>query len=113
MKSKALNKEQILSTLRKHHASEDESVLREASYNLAMANVTEDTLTERAAQAIQRLRANQIKSSPLAVARQKSVTASIQDCPICRIAMSSVKLLDEKPAWYCADHRIVVPKPIE
>ncbi len=111
MKSQKPNKEQILSTLRKHHASEDEKVLREVSYNLAIANVAEDRILERAAQAIERLRAGQTKS-PLTVAKQRT-QASIQDCPICRIAMSSVKLLDEKPAWYCADHRIVVPKPTE
>lgn len=112
MKSRILTRDEILATLRKHHASEEEGVLREASYNLAIASITEDRLLERANQAIERLRASQAKGSPLSVARQKS-QASIQDCPICRIAMSSVKLLDDKPAWYCTDHRIVVPKPVE
>lgn len=111
MKSKTLSKDEIYRTLRKHHASEPDKVLLEASYNLAIAEVSEETLMEKAAKAIQRINSAPEKQSPLGA--QQAARQDLATCPICRIAMSSVKLLEDKPAWYCADHRIVVPKPTE
>ena len=110
MKSKTLSKDEIYKRLREHYASEPEQVLREASYNLAMSSVSEETVLARAGRAIEKLNAYGSRS-PLSA--QQAQRTDLQTCPICRIAMSSVKLLEDKPAWYCADHRIVVPKPTE
>ena len=113
MKPKIPSRDEIYRKLRKHYASESEQVLREASYNLAIASVEETSLLDKAAQAIQRISQTAAQRSPLASQQAQQRSADIQSCPICRIAMSSVKLLEEKPAWFCADHRIIVPKPIE
>lgn len=107
-----LSKDEIFRTLKKHHASESDETLREVSYNLAIASVEEDNLLDKAATALERVR-SRATASPLTQHRKAEGRSELQVCPICRIAMSSVKLLEDKPAWYCADHRIVVPKPVE
>ena len=51
----------------------------------------------------------------LATRRQEKVlsyTAGMKDCNRCRKKMHSVKLHSGRPGYYCADCRIVMPKPV-
>jgi hypothetical protein len=106
-----LTKEEIYRELSKHYASEPEKILREASYNLALASISGDELMLKASRAIERLK--QYGNSPDALQASKSQKPVLSYCPICKFEMVSVKLLDDKPAWHCPDHRITVPKPVE
>lgn len=113
MKSKIPSRDEIYRALRKHHASESEQTLREVSYNLALASVEESSLLDKAAQAIQRISQTAARRSALSEQNDQRKSSDIQHCVICRMEMRSVKLLEDKPAWFCSDHRIIVPKPIE
>jgi hypothetical protein len=111
----AMTKDQILRKLIQRYPSESTKVLNEVSYNLALASVDESTLETRAAKALDRLRgANhpQHPHSPLTVEAMKNQKQSLSSCPICKHTMKTVKLLEDRNAFYCGDHRIVVPFPV-
>ena len=110
----AMTKNQILQILNQRYPSESPKVLNEVSYNLALASVDETTIDRRAAQALDRLKAAQMVEvqSPLSHEAQKNKKQALSVCQICKQPMKTVKLLDDRNAFYCGDHRIVVPFPV-
>lgn len=111
MGSKKLSKDEILQLLKSHHASEETAILNEVSYNLAIASIAQDRLLEKASAAITKLK----QYRPISALSQakNNTPPPLHYCPVCKFEMETVKLLEDKAAWYCPDHRIVVPKPVE
>ena len=108
--SQGMDRSSIYRKLRERFKDEKPELLQEVAYNLALGSVTAD-LEIRAAGAIERLRARQ-HTSPLEAEAKKSQANFLSICPICKCGMRSVKLLEDRDAFYCPDHRIVVPFPI-
>jgi hypothetical protein len=106
----ALTRDEIYQKLKAANAEQPEKVLKEVSYNLALAGVTASTLEERAAMALQRIKSEH-GSNALSHEAKKNEKTSLSKCPICRFDMKTVKLLEDRNAFYCPDHRIVVPFP--
>ena len=107
----ALSKDQIFNKLKERYASENQKLLNEVAYNLSLASTNENTLEERAAKALQALRARATMASPLEQTATKKEKTSLSVCPICKCGMRTVKLIEDRDAFYCPDHRIVVPFP--
>lgn len=110
----ALKREEILSKLKVEFKDQDEKLLKEVSYNLALANIDWGSLTLRAQQALDKLKGS--KSSPLSALEKeayKTYSKVLSSCPICKQDMRLVKLMEERPAFYCPDHRVCQPLPAE
>lgn len=105
-----MSKDEILSKLIEKYASEDRTILKEAAYNLALASTTASNLEERAARALKLLSASKAPT-PLARAATKVQHSAFSNCPICKMGMQTVKLIEDRNAFYCSDHRVVVPFP--
>lgn len=96
--------------LKNQFKGESEDLLREAAYNLALGGIDTSGLHIKARQALETLK----RKDQISIRQGfKTEANGLEICPICKFEMKSVKLLDDKPAWYCPDHRIVVPKPVE
>jgi hypothetical protein len=107
-----LSRDEILNKLIAKYASEDLKNLKEAAYNLALASTTEATLEERAAKALRLLHAAKAQApSPLTKSAEKATSSFLSVCPICKCKMRTVKLIEDRDAFYCQDHRVVVPFP--
>lgn len=107
----ALTKEQIFKKLAQRFKDKDETILKEVAYNLAMASVTEAGLEERAEKALEKLQSSGFISMPLERAVNSKNKNKLSICPICKMDMQTVKLLEDRNAFYCKDHKIVVPYP--
>lgn len=107
----ALTKEQIFNKLKQKFKDKDEKLLREVSYNLSIASVTEANLEERAGNALKKLQGSGFVSMPLDHAVRNRNKNKLSTCPICKMDMQTVKLLEDRNAFYCRDHKIVVPYP--
>ena len=107
-----MDRSSIYKKLRERFKDEKPELLQEVAYNLALGSVVTADLETRAASAIERLRPRQHAASPLASEAKKSEANFLSICPICKCGMRSVKLLEDRDAFYCPDHRIVVPFPI-
>jgi hypothetical protein len=107
-----LSRDEILNKLIAKYASEDLKNLKEAAYNLALASTTEATLEERASKALRLLHAAKSQApSPLTKSAEKAQSSFLSVCPICKCKMRTVKLIEDRDAFYCQDHRVVVPFP--
>jgi hypothetical protein len=112
--SQALTKDEIYRILATRHSGQDPKILKEISYNLALASTTESSLDGRAAQALKRLQGD--TNPPSKVLHQAAQAASHNQrnrCPICKSAMEVVKLLEDQPAYHCVQHKITEPFPKE
>jgi len=108
----ALTKDQIFKKLAAKFKDKDEKSLKEVSYNLSLAStVTESNLEEKAAKALEKLQGSGFLSMPLDHAARMKNKNKLSICPICKMDMQTVKLLEDRRAFYCKDHRIVVPYP--
>lgn len=109
-----MTKNQILQILSQRYPSESPKVLNEVAYNMTLANVDESTIDRRAAHALERLKSSQMVQvqSPLAHEAARNKKQALSVCQICKQPMKTVKLLEDRNAYYCNDHRIVVPFPI-
>lgn len=107
-------KDQIFKKLVQRYASESTTTLKEAAYNLSLANVVEGEFWDRAEKAINKIRQHQASgsSSILSEAAKKATNSALSICPICKNKMNLVKLLDDKQAFYCTDHKICQPLPV-
>ena len=109
-----MTKNQILQILSQRYPSESPKVLNEVAYNMALASVDESSIDQRAAKALDRLKASQMFDQPSALSHEatKNKKQALSVCQICKQPMKTVKLLEDRNAYYCGDHRIVVPFPI-
>lgn len=107
-------KDDIYKKLIQRYASESPSVLKEAAYNLSIANVVEADFWGKAEQAISRIRQvhTQAKPSILSEAAKKAYSSNLATCPICKTKMNLVKLLEDRESFYCQDHKICQPLPL-
>ena len=110
-----LSREAILKRLQEHHGSPDDArLLSEVAYNLTLAATTEENLEERAARALQKLRRDGFNpSAPLTQAASTGAASKLSTCPICKMSMQPVNLIENRPVYYCQDHKISVPLPVE
>lgn len=106
-----LKKEEIFKIISSTHKEESPQTLKEVAYNLALASTTTSNLAERAARAVEKLRNQEKPHAPLTQAAVKQESNSLSICPICKFKMKTVKLLEDRSAFYCQDHKIVVPFP--
>jgi hypothetical protein len=108
-----MSKDEILKKLVSKYTSEDAKILKEAAYNLALASTTEANLDERAARALRLLHAAKVHQdqAPLTKSAAKAQSSALSVCPICKTKMRTVKLIEDRDAFYCQDHRVVVPFP--
>lgn len=107
-------KDKIYRQLVQRYASEEPSILKEAAYNLAVANVVEADLWSKADQAIARIKQAKPKGgSILSEAAKKAYASQLAICPICKAKMNLVKLLDDREVFFCQDHKICQPLPLE
>lgn len=108
-------KDDIYRKLKQRYAAEDASILKEAAYNLSIANVVESSFWEKADQAVARIKEAQANKKPsmLSEAAKKAYSSALSNCPICKQKMNLVKLLDERQAFYCMDHKICQPLPVD
>jgi hypothetical protein len=110
-------KDQIYRALIQRYASESPDILREAAYNLALASAEPmaDNFWDRAGQALARIKhaKSEQKPSMLSEAAKKAYASQLAICPLCKQKMNLVKLLDDREAFYCQDHKICQPLPIE
>ena len=107
-----LTREQILEKLRERYAQEPETKLREIAYNLTLASTVEANWVERADRAVKRLQGHNLHAqTPLGLEANKNAQAQLSSCPICKFPMRTVKLLEDKDAFFCPDHRVCVPFP--
>lgn len=111
--SKLLSKDQIFKVLRAKFADQNEKTIREISYNLCLANTTESSLEERARRALDKISASPMGATPLNQSAKSAQHGKLSICPICKMGMKTVKLLEGHPAYYCPDHRITVKFPKE
>jgi len=112
--TKHLTKDEIFRVLASRYQDKDPKTLKEVAYNLSLASVTNSSLEERAARALQQIQSAPIGAgSPLRQAAAKSVHGKLSVCPICKMGMKTVKLMEDRAAYYCPDHRIAIPFPIE
>jgi hypothetical protein len=110
-----LSREEIQKKLTARYSSEDQKTLKEISYNLAVAGTTENNLEIRAAQALKRLKGAAPSAAAEALHHASKMTAHnmLSICPICKVGMSPVKIMDDREVYYCAQHRIIQPLPID
>lgn len=114
-------KDQIYRQLVQRYASESPLVLKEAAYNLSLASTdgqtveANDKFWDKAQQAIARIKQAQPqnKHSMLSEAAKKAYSSALAICPLCKMKMNLVKLLDDRQAFYCQDHKVCQPLPIE
>ena len=106
-----LKKDQILKILTQRYQTETPRLLNEVAYNLALASTTEANLDARASRAFDKLRGLVKPNQPLTEAATRQEANQISVCPVCKCKMKTVKLLDDRNAFYCHDHKIVVPFP--
>lgn len=109
-----LSRDEIFQVLAGLHQDQDPKVLKEVAYNLSLASTSSSSLEERAARALNRIKAS--PALPQGVLRStatKSAHGKLSICPICKMEMKPVKLLEARSAYYCPDHRITVPFPKE
>lgn len=108
----SLNKEQIYKKLKSKFDNVSDSQLREVSYNLSMANVVEANIYDLAAKSLERLQ--KFSSSLLSqqAAKIQANDLNSKPCPICKIPMVLVNLMEGRQAHYCSDHKIVEPLPV-
>lgn len=109
-------KDQIYKALMQRYASEQSTVLKEAAYNLSIASIepVEATFWDKASQAIARIKQSQNKGpSMLSEAAKKAYSSALAICPLCKQKMNLVKLLDDRQSFYCQDHKICQPLPID
>lgn len=109
-----LTKEQIYQQIKKNYANESEVNLREVSYNLSLANVVEANVLDLAAKSFEKLKRFSSKSLLAeSAAKVQSNDLKSKQCPVCKMPMVLVNLLEGKKAHYCNAHRIVEPLPVE
>ncbi len=108
MKTRVLSRAEILDQLKTKFPQEKTEILQEASYNLSLASTESSQLQERMARAVER-----IKATPARKFQVQSDSGGLDICPLCRFQMKSVNLIDDKGAWYCNEHKIVVPHPVK
>jgi hypothetical protein len=109
-------KDQIYRKLIQRYASEQPSVLKEAAYNLSLGSVevVEADFWNKATQAIGRIKEAQARpNTMLSEAAKKAYSSALAVCPLCKQKMNLVKLLDDRQAFYCQDHKICQPLPVE
>jgi hypothetical protein len=109
--SKSLSKDEIYCILAGTHKDQDPKILKEISYNLALASTTQGSLDERARRALSRINAAPQAASPLV--EQVRSQQQQKKCPICKSAMEIVKLLEGRPAHFCPSHNVTEPLPVE
>lgn len=101
-----MDKKHIFKRLQEQYPTEPVKHLNEAAYNLAIAGVQEASLMTRAERALQKIRSN----NQTALSKTPRVTAGPEVlCSVCRNPMLEVKLVEDRPAHYCPDHRTVEP----
>ena len=49
----------------------------------------------------------------LAEDSKKAQTDAHKRCPICGVVGSEITLVSDRPAYYCAAHRVVIPKEVD
>lgn len=111
----------IYKALVQRYAAEDAGTLKEAAYNLALAGVTASTelvqadFWSRAEQAVSKIKQGKQTADTriLSEAAKKAYASSLSICPICKSKMNLVKLLEDRQAFYCTDHKICQPLPVE
>lgn len=110
-----MKKDEIYRELVKHYISESPLVLKEAAYNLSMASVVKADFWEKAGKAVARIKESQVLAKPsiLSEAAKKAYSSALSICPICKSKMNLVKLLEDREAFYCPDHKIIQPLPCE
>ena len=110
-----LSREQIQKRLVERYGSEDPKLLKEISYNLTVAGTTEANLESRAELALKRLRAALPCQAGEAMHQATQTTAhnKLSTCPICKTGMRSVKIMDDRQVYFCTQHRVAQPYPIE
>lgn len=114
-------KDQIYKQLIQRYASESPSILKEAAYNLSLASTEKAPTLDggkfwtKAEEAIARIKQSNTNKKPslLSEAAKKAYSSALATCPLCKQKMHLVKLLDDREAFYCADHKICQPLPIE
>jgi len=111
--SKPLSKDEIHRILAGRYKDEDPQTIKEISYNLALASTSEGSLNERARLALQRIKSAPQAPSPLSQQASSQTQGRLNVCPICKSSMETVKLMEDRSAHYCPDHKIVVPFPKE
>lgn len=109
--SKPLSKDEILKKLVSQYKDKDSKILKEVAYNLSLASVTEASLEDRASRALSRIKAAPVPQEPLQKVASKANHSKLSVCSICKMPMKTVKLLEDRSAYYCPDHRIAVPFP--
>ncbi len=114
MSQKSLTKEQIYQSLKGNFPQESEKNLREVSYNLCTANVTEAGLFSFAEKSFEKLKRFAPKSVLAEQAAQiQHQTNQTKVCPVCKVPMKLVNLLEGVKAHYCTTHKITEPLPAE
>ena len=108
-----LSKDDIFRVLASRYQDKEPKILKEIAYNLSLASITRSSLEERAARALQQIQSAPVDYGVLRQAASKSVQNKLSICPICKMGMKIVKLMEDRSAYYCPDHRITVPFPIE
>jgi hypothetical protein len=114
MTSKQLNRDQIFEKLTSHYRDQTPKVLKEVAYNLALANTTEANLADRASKALERIKASPpYPENPLKQSAAASNQSRLNVCPICKMGMKTVKNVEGRSMFYCPDHKIAVPHPVQ
>lgn len=115
-------KDKIYRQLVQRYASESPSVLKEAAYNLSLSSAVggktpvEADFWDKANQAIaliKQSKASQPARSILSESAKKAYATALAICPLCKMKMNLVKLLDDRQAFYCQDHKVCQPLPVE
>lgn len=106
-----LSREDIQKQLNSRYAQEDPKMIREISYNLALAGTVESNLEERAANALKRLKSAASPVEPIQKAAKTTAHNKLSVCPICKTGMKTVKIMEDRDVYYCTDHRVTVPYP--
>jgi adenylate kinase family enzyme len=109
--SKPLTKDEIFKKLMNRYKEKDSKILKEVAYNLCLASTTEASLEERASRALNRIQATPRPQEPLKQMAAKQHQNKLSVCGICKMPMKTVKLLEDRSAYYCPDHRVTVPFP--
>lgn len=109
------NKEHVFRTLQTKFPQETEKNLREVSYNLCTAGVqTEASLFTLAEKSFEKLK----RFAPMSVLSEQAKQIAVQSnqnalCPVCKVPMKLVNLLEGVKANYCSTHKIAEPLPVE
>jgi len=113
-------KDQIIRKLIQRYASEPGAILSEAAYNMSLAGVevegaSSDRFWEKAERTISRIREATKNKPPsmLSEAAKKAYSTALAVCPLCKQKMNLVKLLEDREVFYCQEHKICQPLPIE